>query len=158
MSQNNPFNLMMQHCRLSIREAAILHRVDVKQIGHWQSGRRVAPPGVINELRELDAAIQEFGDALIQLTSDLLDEAGDAAMLTNVERDETPITFACSVTDQQARSRGLPFMACHAAAVANAISIILNPVELADAAQDTPDIEIKATGLRGRVVIPKNRD
>ena len=48
MSQNNPFNLMMQHCRLSIREAAIFHRVDVKQIGHWQSGRRVAPPGVIS--------------------------------------------------------------------------------------------------------------
>ncbi len=83
---------MMQHCRLSIREAAILHRVDVKQIGHWQSGRRVAPPGVINELRELDAAIQQFVDALIQLTSDLLDEAGDAAMLTNVECDQTRIT------------------------------------------------------------------
>ncbi len=47
------YGLFRELCGLSIREAADFHSVSSDSIKSWSSGRRQAPEGVLNELREL---------------------------------------------------------------------------------------------------------
>jgi DNA-binding transcriptional regulator YiaG len=49
--QQNPFSVLANESRLSVRALARFLRVRPDTVMHWRKGRREVPEGILNELR-----------------------------------------------------------------------------------------------------------
>ncbi|MDF1720495.1 MAG: hypothetical protein P1U65_07470 [Minwuia sp.] len=113
---------------MSLKQAASLHDVREDTTRSWSSGRRQPPTEALDQLRDLYDQIQTVADNLVQHLEDL--DVDDAL----------PLEIAVCTTDAEAVDRGLPFAACHQRAIACALTVILNPVELVTVAQSTASL------------------
>jgi len=106
------YGLIRERCGLSIVEAAAFHKVPDDTVKAWSSGRRRAPAGVIEELRELYDLIDNAAHELEQLVGD---ESGE-------------IELGLASDDTEAQSIGWPCVGAHAAALGLAACYLNNDV------------------------------
>ena len=101
------YDLLRQRCGLSQQEAADFHQARLDTVKSWCSGRREAPEGEIDELRDLYAKIERMGDALAKSVKQQKARADKELILeVSVPR-----------TDQEAQALGWPTLStCLAAA------------------------------------------
>lgn len=102
------YALLRERCGLSIREAAEFHAVPVNTVTKWSSGDRNAPPGVVAELRELYATIEDIADEAVAAVDQAKSEQGSPP---------EAVELGLASDDYEAQQLGLPCVGAHAAAV-----------------------------------------
>jgi hypothetical protein len=113
---HNVYNLLRESCGLSQQEAADFHDVRLDTLKSWCSGRRPAPVGAIDELKELSRDIMQAGKdvaALLKRTSK------DGAFIVVLPRD-----------DKDARACGFPSMTAQMRAIAIAVAQLPDEAEI----------------------------
>ncbi|MDF1736675.1 MAG: hypothetical protein P1U37_15395 [Minwuia sp.] len=120
-----PYSLLISLTGLSHKDAAALHGVRPDTVKSWIYGRRNAPPGALNELRELIDRIEKMANQVIEYVQDM-----DVP-------DDMPLEIAYCATDAEAKARGLPFAACHHVVIAQALSALYNPATLVPVSKST---------------------
>jgi hypothetical protein len=108
------YRTIRESCGLALQAAAAYHDVAVRTVQHWEEGRNGIPPGVADEIRRLDAAIDRSVIEMIDLYEDLRarHQTPDAVALV---RYRTAESYAGSRPDRE----GLLYP-CHAALVGRA--------------------------------------
>lgn len=109
------YRTLREACGLSQQDAAALHDVALRTIGHWETGRNNIPAGAERELRDLDATIERGVTNVLTLTAELSQKHGpvDSVLLT---RYRTAADYAGSRPDRE----GLPYP-CHNALLGRAM-------------------------------------
>lgn len=101
------FDLLIQTCGLSHREAAGLLDVRPDTVASWASGRRTAPAAVLAELSALAGRIEKAATEMLMQTGELARQNGAAA----------EIQVGVAADDEEARSLGWPCVGAHAASI-----------------------------------------
>lgn len=110
------YGLLRERCGLSLREAAEFHRVATDTVTSWSAGRRMAPAGVLSELRDLYEKIDTAADQLIALAAK--------------NDPETEIEVGLASDDHEARSLGWPCVGAQAASIGLAAAYMDNPIRV----------------------------
>jgi len=111
-----PYALLLQLCGLSHREAAEFHGVRPDTVSSWASGRHRAPPGALDELRELHGLIRKMANGAVST----IREAKGA-------RD---IEIGYPADDAEARALGMPCVGAWRASMALVVARIAEPIRL----------------------------
>ncbi|MEO6842657.1 MAG: hypothetical protein ABI192_18070 [Bradyrhizobium sp.] len=84
------YDLLRRECGLSQKEAADFHEARIDTVISWCSGRRNAPPGVIDELRDLRRDMIEAGHTLAYLVQLIpqFDDNGDRFIRVGLPHDD----------------------------------------------------------------------
>lgn len=112
------YDLLLQACGLSQREAADFHGVRLDTAKSWAQGRRAAPDGAINELRRLYERIEGAADQFL----DLLDEMPEGG--------PEEIEIGYPADDHEAQSLGFPCVGAWRAMAARIAASIDQPIKL----------------------------
>ena len=110
------YNLLRETCGLSQQEAADFHEARLDSVKSWCSDRRPAPPGVIDELRELAREIISAGE---EFAAQLKRTSKGNEFIIGLPRD-----------DKDARSCGFPSMTAQMRAIAIAIAHLPDKAEV----------------------------
>ena len=106
------YGLLRERCGLSIVEAAAFHHVSDDTVKAWSSGRRKAPDGVIQELRNLYDTIET---AAVNIARMIDDDTGE-------------IELGLAADDHEAQSIGWPCVGAQAASIGLAACYLDNDV------------------------------
>lgn len=95
------YGLLRERCGLSLKEAATFHHVPLDTATAWSSGRRRAPDGVIQELRDLYDRIENAAHQAVELIGD----------------DTADVELGIASDDVEAQSLGWPCVGAQAASL-----------------------------------------
>jgi DNA-binding transcriptional regulator YiaG len=132
MVPTTAFAILVERCGLSQREAAEFLRVRLDTVKSWCTGRNVAKPAVLAELRGLHADIQAAADTLVLQVESLLDLQQQRGL------NQRAIVFGLAETDDVARALGFPSQGPHAAAIGLALLRLPNDVVVVIEPQSYP--------------------
>jgi hypothetical protein len=112
------YNLLREACGISQAEAAEFHEARLDSVKSWCSDRRPAPIGAINQLQSLARRIRKSGHEFGNLLNSLVDELVPS------------VTVYLPHDDADARAHGFPSTAAQLQAIAIAIALLPDDVEV----------------------------
>lgn len=117
---NSIYDLLRQRCGLTQAEAADFHGTRIDTVKSWCSGRRAAPSGVIDELRDLYTDIIEAGEELAAMIK----------LRPRVENGQQYYLVGAPLSQADAVKCGFPSEGSCQAAVARAIALLPHPAKI----------------------------